>query len=114
MAEPDLDPIKIGHSIAHEYLSKHGWARQWRQNLNRQLYPGFQREEFEAKQQECDQMTSLAEDAFSRSVERWRHSVLPQKNEVLQAIVEVLGKRNDLGFFAERIVNRLKRELGPA
>ena len=112
MAEPEFNPKEIGRRIAAEYLSKRGWALERRRALGRQIYPGFQREEFEAKQKECDQMEQLAEDALSRSVERWRHSVLAQKNDVLRAIVEMLGQRADLGFFAKRIVNRLKNELG--
>ena len=113
MAE-EFNPREAGRRIAGEYLSKHGWAREWRQVLSRQIYPGSQREEFEAKEREVDQIEQDAEDAFSRSVERWRQSVLPQKNEVLRAIVELMGKRTDLGYFAQKIVERLKRELGPA
>jgi hypothetical protein len=111
MAEKEFNPREVGRRIASEYLSKRGWALEWRRELSRQIYPGFQREEFEAKQKECDQMEQAAEDILSRSVERWRHSVLAQKNDVLHAIVEILGKRADLGFFAKRIVERLKREL---
>jgi hypothetical protein len=113
MAEPEFNPTEVGKSIAREYLSKHGWAGEWRRTLSRQFYPGCQREEFEAKQRQCDQMEEEAEEVFSRNVERWRRSVLPQKREVLQAIVDMMGKRTDLGFFAKRIVDRLKRELGP-
>ncbi|MFH1683284.1 MAG: hypothetical protein ABIA67_00230 [Candidatus Margulisiibacteriota bacterium] len=112
MAE-EFNPREVGRHIAAEYLSKRGWAQEWRRTLDRQLYPGFQREEFEAKEKECDQIESGAEDVFSRSVERWRQSVLPQKNEVLAVIVEMMGGRTDLGYFAKKIVERLKRELGP-
>ncbi|MFH1347373.1 MAG: hypothetical protein ABIH22_01655 [Candidatus Margulisiibacteriota bacterium] len=112
MAE-EFNPREVGRRIAAEYLSKRGWAREWRQALNRQLYPGFQRDEFEAKEKECDRIESEAEDVFSRSVERWRQSILPQKNEVLAVMVEMMGGRTDLGYFAKKIVERLKRELGP-
>lgn len=111
MAE-EFNPREVGRRIAAEYLSKRGWAREWRQVLNRQLYPGFEREEFEAKQKEVDQIENEAEDVFSRSVERWRQSVLPQKDEVLRVIVEMMGKRTDLGYFAKKIVDRLKRDVG--
>lgn len=113
MAEAEFNPAEEGRRIAHEYLSKRGWAQEWRRTLNRQLYPGFQREEFETKQRQCDQMEEEAEEVFSRNVERWRHDPSPQAKEVLRAIVEVMGKRLDLGFFAKRIVDRLKRDLGP-
>jgi hypothetical protein len=111
MAE-EFNPAEEGRRIAREYLSKRGWAGEWRRTLSRQLYPGFQREEFEAKQRQCDQMEEEAEEVFSREVERWRRDTSPQAREVCRAIVEILGKRLDLGFFGKRIVERLKRELG--
>ncbi|MBU0672114.1 MAG: hypothetical protein KJ732_03700 [Candidatus Margulisbacteria bacterium] len=112
MAE-EFNPQEAGRRIAAEYLSKRRWAHEWREALNRQLYPGFEREEFEAKERECDHIEEEAEDNLSQSVELWRHSVLPQKNEVLLAILEMLGQRTDLGFYAKRIVARLRRELSP-
>ncbi len=112
MAE-EFNPAEEGQRIAHEYLSKRGWALEWRRSLNRQLYPGFSREEFEEKQRQCDGMEEEAEEIFSRNVERWRHDTSPEAKKVLWAIVGVMGKRGDLGFFAKRIVDRLKRELGP-
>lgn len=111
MAE-EFNPAEEGRRIAHEYLSKRGWAQEWRRTVNRQLYPGVSREEFEEKERRCDQMEEEAEEIFSRKVERWRHDPSPQAKEVLRAIIEVLGKRTDLGFFAKRIVDRLKKELG--
>lgn len=108
MAE-EFNPVEEGRRIAHAYLSKRGWAREWRRTLSRQLYPAVQREEFEAKQRQCDQMEEEAEEAFSRSIERWRHDPSSQAKTVLETIVDVLGKRTDLGFFAKRIVDRLKR-----
>lgn len=113
MAEAEFNPVEEGRHIANQYLSKRGWTREWRRTLNRQLYPGVQREEFEAKQRQCDQMEEEAEEVFSRNVERWRHDPSLQAKEILRAIVDVMGKRLDLGFFAKRIVDRLKRDLGP-
>jgi len=110
MAE-DFNPSQEGRRIANEYLSKRGWAREWRRTLNRELYPGFQREEFEEKEQKCDAMEQDAEDFFSAQVERWRRDPSPEAKKVLWAILDTLGKRADLGFFAKRIVDRLKREL---
>ncbi len=112
MAEEELNPLEEGRRIARGYLSKRGWTREWRRTLNRQLYPGFQREEFETKQRQCDQMEEEAEELFSRNVERWRRDPSPQAKELLRAIVDVMGKRLDLGFFAKRIVDRLKKEAG--
>lgn len=113
MAEEGFNPVEEGRRIAREYLSKRGWAREWRRTLNRQLYPEVQREEFEEKERRCDRMEEDAEEFFSREVERWRHDSSPQAKEVLRTIYEMLGKRTDLGFFAKRIVDRLKREFSP-
>jgi hypothetical protein len=111
MAEREFNPTEEGRRIAREYLSKRGWAREWRRTLFRQLYPAVQREEYEEKQRRCDQMEEEAEEFFSREVERWRHDPSPEAKEVLRAIYEMLGHRTDLGFFAKRIIERLKREF---
>ena len=112
MAE-DFNPTKEGQRIAREYLSKHGWAAEWRRALDRQLYPGFQREEYETKQRQCDQMVSDADDNFSAAVEQYRHNNSAQARAVKQAIVDLLGRRTDLSLIAKSLVDRLKRELGP-
>ncbi|MFC1571121.1 hypothetical protein ACFL31_01050 [Candidatus Margulisiibacteriota bacterium] len=112
MAE-EFNPTEEGRRIAANYLSKRGWTRQRRQGLNRQLNAGFQREEFEAKEQQCDLVEGEAEEIFSREVERWRQDGSAQAKEVLNKLVEMLGNRTDLGFFAKRIVERLKREMEP-
>ena len=112
MAE-EFNPTEEGLRIANEYLSKRTWAREWRQAMNRQVYPGFQREEFEGKERQCDQQEEEAEAVFSTQIDRYRHDPSPQAKEVLQTVLDILGKRTDLGFFARRIVERLRRELGP-
>jgi hypothetical protein len=112
MAE-EFNPAETGRRIASEYLSRRGWTSEWRRSLNRQLNPGFQREEFEEKERQCDQMEQENEDEFSAQVERWRRDKSPQAILVLQKIVEMLGRRTDLGFFTRRIVERLKRDLRP-
>jgi hypothetical protein len=112
MAE-EFNPKEIGRRIANEYLSKRGWAREWRRSLDRQIYPGFQREDFEAKEKQCDQAEEEAEEIFSAKIEEYRRDLTPQSKEVLWAIVDIMGNRTDLGFFAKRIVDRLKRELEP-
>lgn len=110
MAE-EFNPVEAGQRIAREYLSKRGWAREWRRTMNLQVYPEVQREDFEEKQRRCDQMEDEAEEIFSREYDRWRKDPSPQAKEVLRAIYEIMGKRTDLGFFAKRIVDRLKREF---
>jgi hypothetical protein len=112
MAE-EQDPSHIGCQIAMEYLSQLGWAREWRRTINRQIYPGFAREDLEIKQRQCDEREAAAEEVFSREVEVWRKNPSKEAKEVLRAIVDVLGKRNDLGFFGKRIVERLKQAIAP-
>ncbi len=112
MAE-EFNPTEEGRRIAGEYLSKRGWARERRRSLNRQLNPGFQREEFEAKERQCDQMEEEAEEFFSAKVEHYRRDGSLDSKKVLWEIVDMMGKRGDLGFFAKRIIDRLKGELGP-
>lgn len=112
MAEA-FNPKEEGHRIANEYLSKRGWAREWRRSLDRQVNPGFQREEFEEKEQQCDRTEEDAEAIFSAKVEQYRRDGSPQAKAVLWSIVDIMERRTDLGFFAKRIIDRLKRELGP-
>jgi len=112
MAE-DFDPVEEGRRIAHQYLSKRGWAVERRRSLNQQLTPAVNREEFENKQRQCDQMEEGAEEIFSSEIERWRHDSSSQAREVLRTIYQIMGRRNDLGFFAKRIMQYLKRTLFP-
>ncbi|MEA3493599.1 MAG: hypothetical protein U9R38_04335 [Candidatus Margulisiibacteriota bacterium] len=110
MAET-FDPKEEGRRIASEYLSKRGWARERRRSLDRQVNPGFQREEFEEKERQCDRTEEDAETLFSGKVELYRKDGSSQAKAVLWSIVDILGRRTDLGFFAKRIIDRLKREL---
>jgi len=110
MAEP-LTPFEEGRRIAREYLSKRGWVREWRRNLNTQLYPTLIREEFEEKLKRCDQLEEEAETLLSSAYEQWRKDDSSAAKEVLRGILELLGQRNDLGFFGKRIIDRLKVEF---
>jgi len=112
MAE-EFDPFKEGQRIAREYLSKRGWSREWRRALNTQLYPAVLREAFEEKQRRCDRLDDEAEEFFSSAFEKWRKEDSPAGQEVRRGMYDVLGRRTDLGFFAKRIVDRLKREFSP-
>ncbi len=109
MAEDRIDYREAGRKIAREYLSKRGWARERRRNLERQLNPAFNREEFEEKQRQCDQMEEEAEAFISSQYEELRHSTAPQVKDVISGIYEIMGRRNDLGFFAKRIIDRIAR-----
>ncbi len=111
MAETNFDPLEQGRRIAREYLSKKGWAGEWRRALNSQLYPAVEREEFEAKERQVDGMEESAEDYLSRQFDRWRKDPSAEAREVLRGIYELLGKRHDLGFIAKRIVDRLRNQF---
>lgn len=110
MAE-EFNPAEEGRRLAREYLSKRGWAREWRRALNTQLYPAVLREELETKERRVDQMEEEAEAGFSREYEKWRRDESPAGREVRKAIFDLLGRRRDLGFIGRRIVDRLKREF---
>ncbi|MFA4844059.1 MAG: hypothetical protein WC632_03820 [Candidatus Margulisiibacteriota bacterium] len=105
----EFDPVAEGRRIVSAYLSHLGWAKEWRRSLNTQLYPAFEREELEEKERLCDQREEEAEAGLSSQVERWRHDDSPQAKEVLRTIFDLLRNRNDLGFFAKRIVEHLRR-----
>ena len=110
MAE-EFNPSEAGRRIAREYLSKLGWAKEWRRTLNTQLYPAVEREVLEEKERHVDQMEEAAEAGLSTAYDQWRHDLSPQAREVLQGIYEILGKRSDLGFIAKRIVERIRATL---
>ncbi|OGC22704.1 hypothetical protein A2291_01090 [candidate division WOR-1 bacterium RIFOXYB2_FULL_42_35] len=113
MIEDFFDPVLEGRRIANSYLSKRGWTQEWRRTLNQRIHPSFQRQEFEDKQRQCDQLEEDAEAFLSAEVERWRHDHSPQAKEVLRTILAVLGGRTDLGFFAQKIMGHISRYLGP-
>lgn len=100
-----------GRRIAAEYLSKRGWAREWRRTLNRELYPAVQREEFEAKERQCDRMEEEAEEVFSREYDRLRNDPSPEAKAALETVLQMLGNRHDLGLIAQRIVDRMRHQL---
>jgi hypothetical protein len=110
--DENISPKEEGERIAREYLSKRGWVREWRRSSESQVSKVLQNEEFETKERRCDQMDEDTESNFSTKVDLYRKDGSARSKEVLWAIVDVLGNRNDLGFFAKRIVDRLKRELG--
>jgi hypothetical protein len=114
MAEENFNPIEAGRRIAREYLSKKGWAGEWRRSLNTQLYPAVEREELEAKERQVDGMEENAEEFFSHEYDKWCKDPSPEAREVLRGIYELLGQRHDLGFIAKRIVDRIRIELTSA
>lgn len=109
----DLDPLHEGQKIARDYLSKVGWAREWRRTVEREIRPAWTREEEEEKFRKADQMEEDAEANLSAEFDKWRKSSLPEAKEVLKTILNELGNRTDLGFFGKRIINRIKERFRP-
>ena len=115
MAEPEkpaINPVHEGQKIARDYLSKVGWAREWRRAVQREIRPAWTREE-EEKFRKADQMEEEAEANLSTEFDKWRKSNLPEAKEVLKTILNELGHRTDLGFFGKRIINRIREIFRP-
>ncbi|MBI5699632.1 hypothetical protein HZC35_04890 [Candidatus Saganbacteria bacterium] len=109
----DIDPINEGQKIARGYLSKLGWAREWRRTVEQEIRPAWTREEEEEKFRKADQMEEDAEANLSTEFDKWRKSNMPEAKAVLRTILNELGNRTDLGFFGKRIIDRIKEILRP-
>lgn len=107
----EFNPTSEGRRIAASYLSKRGWAREWRQILGRQVYPSVQRLASESRAQQCDRLEHEAEEFFDDEIKRYENDPSEQAKEVLLTIIAILGRRRDLGFYAEKIVRRLSNKL---
>lgn len=105
-----IDPIQEGRRIVSIYLSSKSWSAHWRDKVldNFPLYRDRSRADDHLTKSNA--MIEDAEDTFSSQVEEWRRSSSPLRHDVLSTIVQMLHHRNDLGFFARRIVDRLRRE----
>lgn len=106
-----MDPIQEGRRIALNYLSKLGWTKEWRRTVFMEIRPAWRREEEEEKFRTADRMLENAEADFSAEFEKLRKDPSPQAKEMLKGIYAVLKNRTDLGFFAKRIVERIRRML---
>ncbi len=111
--ERPIDPIAEGRRIAGNYLSKLGWAREWRRTVTREIRPAWNREEMEEKFRRADEMDEEAEAFFSAEYDRLRKDPNPINKEILTVIYKQLAERNDLGFIGKRIVARIKESLRP-
>ena len=116
MAEPkpsiESDYIIEAQRIIREYLSGMGWVRAQRNILYKELKPAVEREDVEQNFKQLAEKEEDIEWKFGQEVDKWRKSDDPMRKIVLERIVQEVGRRNDLGFFGRRIVDRVKRELG--
>ena len=112
MAETS-DPKAEGRKIARDYLSKLGWAREWKRVIWTEVNMAWQKHEVEEKRRKADELETEAEAGLSSAFERLRKSGEPQARETLKEIFNELKNRLDLGFIGARIVARLKQMFTP-
>ncbi len=110
MAEekPEIDAGAEARRIVNRYLSELGWAREFKNMVLRQLLPAVEKD---AKMRRGDEMELAADGNFGAEVDRWRAERSKTSKAVISKILELLGKRSDLSYFAKRMVNRMKEEL---
>jgi len=103
-----MDPEAEARRIVNKYLSELGWAREHKNTVVRQLIPAIEKD---VKLRQGDEMELAADEHFGAEVDRWKGERTELSTAVLLKILELLGKRSDLSYFAKRIVNRLKEEI---
>jgi hypothetical protein len=110
MAEvtPEIDPGMEAKRIVNRYLSELGWAKEYKNMVVRQLLPAIEKD---VKLRQGDDMELAADDHFGTDVDRWRGERSKLSRAVMSKIIELIGKRSDLSFFAKRMIARLKEEL---
>jgi len=110
MAEeiPEIDPGKEARRIVNRYLSEVGWAKEYKNMAVRQLIPAIEKD---VKLRQGDEMELAADEHFGTEVDKWRGERTKLSRAVMSKIIELLGKRSDLSFFAKRMISRLKEEL---
>ena len=110
MAEgtPEIDPEKEARRIVNRYLSEVGWAKEYKNTAVRQLLPAIEKD---VKLRQGDEMELAADEHFGTDVDRWRQERTKLSRSVLSKILELIGKRSNLSYFAKRMVSRIKEEL---
>jgi hypothetical protein len=110
MAEeiPETDPGTEARKIVNKYLSELGWAKEYKNMVVRQLIPAIEKD---VKLRQGDDMELAADEHFGTEVDRWRNERSKLSRSVLSKIVELIGKRSDISFFAKKMVSRIKEGL---
>jgi len=103
-----MDPEAEARRIVNKYLSELGWAKEHKNMVVRQLIPAIEKD---VKLRQGDEMELAADEHFGAEVDRWKGERTKFSAAVLSKILELLGKRSDLSYFAKRIVTRLKEEF---
>jgi len=110
MAEetPEIDPGKEARRIVNRYLSEASWAKEYKNMAVRQLIPAIEKD---VKLRQGDDMELAADEHFGADVDKWRSERSKLSRSVLSKVLELLGKRSDLSYFAKRMVSRIKERL---
>jgi len=110
MAEdtPEIDPDTEARRIVNKYLSEIGWPNEMKKMAIAQILTVADRD---AKFSQIEEMELAADENLGAEVDRLRAENSKISRAVLSKILELLGRRSDLTFFAKRMVNRLKEEL---
>lgn len=107
----EADYIEEGKRIVREYLSGMGWLGTRKRAIFSEIHPAVDREINEERFRSIDQKEEDVEWKFSQDTDRWRKSDDKNRVIVIETILKGMGQRNDLGFFAKRIIERLKKEM---
>lgn len=105
---PQLDPSAEGRRIARDYLSKLGWAREWKRVIWTEVPMAWQKNEMEDKRRRADEMELEAEAGLSSAFERLRKETSESSKQTLRAIWNELKERKELGFIGTRIMARIR------
>jgi hypothetical protein len=103
-----IDPAAEARRIVNRYLSEIGWAKEFKNQMIRQIIPPTERDE---KLRQADEMELAADEHFGEDVDRWRAERSDISRSILKDILERLGKRSDLTYFGKQIIRRLKDDL---
>jgi hypothetical protein len=106
-----IDPEQEARRIVSSYLNTWGWARHWRNNApityNKKKWNN---EEYNQRISRFDDISEEAEDRFYAAIDYWREIKTPKASAVLNEIVRIVGQRKDLGFFAQKMIDRIRQE----
>jgi hypothetical protein len=107
MAEEEkaFDAVAEGRKIANTYLSEIGAAREFREQVMREIGPEVRKI---LKLQKYEDMRAEADENLGADVDKWRKESSKDSNILLSEIYRILGNRTDLTFFGKRIVHRLR------
>jgi hypothetical protein len=105
---PEIDPETEARKIVNKYLSEIGWPNEMKKMATGQALSAA---DWDIKFRQTEEMELAADENLGAEVDRLRAERSKISRAVLSKILELLGKRSDLTFFAKRMVNRIKEEL---